>query len=79
MGAQAEWSVAVAAFRVRKYADRSSRLTSAARGDAVSVSVSRSGDTDTNGAICGALLCAHEGREAIPRQWRNAVLSCRSV
>lgn len=41
--------------------------------------VSRGGDTDTNAAICGALLGAHQGREAIPRQWRNAVLSCRPV
>lgn len=47
--------------------------------DAVSVTVSRGGDTDTNAAICGALLGAHQGRAAIPRQWRNAVLSCRAV
>jgi len=47
--------------------------------DAVSVTVSRGGDTDTNAAVCGALLGAHQGREAIPRQWRNAVLSCRPV
>lgn len=47
--------------------------------DAVSVTVSRGGDTDTNAAICGALLGARQGREAIPRQWRNAVLSCRPV
>ena len=47
--------------------------------DALSVTVSRGGDTDTNAAICGALLGACQGREAIPRQWRNAVLSCRPV
>lgn len=47
--------------------------------NAVSVTVSRGGDTDTNAAICGALLGARQGREAIPRQWRNAVLSCRPV
>lgn len=47
--------------------------------DAVSKTVSRGGDTDTNAAICGALLGALQGREAIPRQWRNAVLSCRPV
>lgn len=27
------------------------------------------GDTDTNGAICGALLGAVYGQEAVPRQW----------
>jgi hypothetical protein len=46
---------------------------------AVCVTVSRGGDTDTNAAICGALLGACQGREAIPRHWRNAVLSCRPV
>lgn len=35
------------------------------------------GDTDTNGAIAGALLDAVYGREAVPRQWRQMVLSCR--
>jgi hypothetical protein len=35
------------------------------------------GDTDTNAAIAGALLGAARGREAIPRPWRDAVLSCR--
>lgn len=37
------------------------------------------GDTDTNGAIAGALLGAAYGREAIPRGWRSQVLSCRAV
>ena len=41
--------------------------------------VSRGGDTDTNGAIAGALLGAIHGRDAVPLQWRNAVLSCRPV
>jgi len=35
------------------------------------------GDTDTNAAIAGALLGAVHGREAIPHQWRQMVLSCR--
>jgi ADP-ribosylglycohydrolase len=35
------------------------------------------GDTDTNAAIAGALLGAVHGREAIPAQWRSAVLTCR--
>lgn len=29
----------------------------------------RGGDTDTNAAICGALLGAVYGRDAIPAQW----------
>ncbi|MFD0982649.1 inositol monophosphatase family protein [Tropicimonas aquimaris] len=47
--------------------------------DALPATVARGGDTDTNAAICGALLGALQGRDAIPRQWRNAVLSCRPV
>ena len=37
------------------------------------------GDTDTNAAICGALLGAVHGREAIPARWRHAVLTCRPM
>lgn len=39
--------------------------------------VNRGGDTDTNGAVCGALLGAVYGLEAIPVRWRDAVLNCR--
>lgn len=39
--------------------------------------VMQGGDTDTNAAICGALMGAVHGLEAIPLQWRNAVLNCR--
>ena len=39
--------------------------------------VMRGGDTDTNAAIAGALLGAVHGREAIPSQWEDKVLSCR--
>ena len=39
--------------------------------------VMRGGDTDTTAAICGALMGAVHGREAIPAQWANAVLNCR--
>ena len=39
--------------------------------------VMRGGDTDTNAAICGALLGAVYGLEAIPVQWRECVLHCR--
>jgi hypothetical protein len=35
------------------------------------------GDTDTNGAIAGALLGAVYGRRAFPGRWLRAVLSCR--
>lgn len=41
--------------------------------------VRRGGDTDTNAAIVGALLGAIHGREAIPFQWRDRVLTCRPV
>ena len=39
--------------------------------------VMRGGDTDTNAAIAGALLGAVHGRDAIPNQWIEKVLSCR--
>jgi ADP-ribosyl-[dinitrogen reductase] hydrolase len=41
--------------------------------------VRRGGDTDTNGAITGALLGAVHGRQAVPRDWAEAVLSCRPM
>lgn len=37
--------------------------------------VNRGGDSDTNGAICGALLGAFHGEEAIPSAWRSATLN----
>jgi hypothetical protein len=37
------------------------------------------GDTDTNGAIAGALLGAVHGRDAIPPQWLRSILSCRPL
>ena len=39
--------------------------------------VMRGGDTDTNAAICGALLGAMYGLEAVPTQWKEKVISCR--
>jgi ADP-ribosylglycohydrolase len=39
--------------------------------------VMRGGDTDTNAAIAGALLGAIHGRDAVPGQWQEAILSCR--
>lgn len=44
----------------------------------VVATVARGGDTDTNAAIAGALLGAVHGREAVPLQWRQQVLSCRA-
>ena len=41
--------------------------------------VGRGGDTDTNAAICGALLGAVCGREAIPNQWLECLLNCRPL
>ena len=39
--------------------------------------VMRGGDTDTNAAICGALLGAVHGIDALPARWVDAVLACR--
>ena len=44
--------------------------------EAVVDTVMRGGDTDTNAAICGALLGAVEGRQAIPTQWSECLLNC---
>lgn len=41
--------------------------------------VMQGGDTDTNGAIVGALLGAVYGYAAIPWQWRDRILSCRPL
>ena len=47
--------------------------------EAMGATVGQGGDTDTNAAICGALLGATQGRDSVPLQWRNAVLTCRPV
>ncbi|MCE5972433.1 ADP-ribosylglycohydrolase family protein [Sinirhodobacter sp. WL0062] len=47
--------------------------------EALMTTVARGGDTDTNAAICGALLGAVQGRDAVPLQWRNALLTCRPM
>lgn len=39
--------------------------------------VMQGGDTDTNAAICGALLGAVHGRDAVPEQWVECILRCR--
>ncbi|TFH46219.1 MAG: ADP-ribosylglycohydrolase family protein [Lysobacterales bacterium] len=45
--------------------------------EAVVETVMRGGDTDTNAAICGALLGAVYGRDAIPGQWVECLSNCR--
>jgi ADP-ribosyl-[dinitrogen reductase] hydrolase len=45
--------------------------------EAVVDTVMRGGDTDTNAAICGALLGAVHGRDAVPDQWVESLLNCR--
>jgi hypothetical protein len=45
--------------------------------EAVVDTVMRGGDTDTNAAICGALLGAVSGRDAVPGQWVDSLLKCR--
>jgi len=45
--------------------------------DALINTVARGGDTDTNAAICGSLLGAPYGLDAIPKRWVDTVLSCR--
>ncbi|KUJ85178.1 hypothetical protein AVO45_18085 [Ruegeria marisrubri] len=47
--------------------------------DGIVETVARGGDTDTNGAVCGALLGAVEGRKGVPLEWKRAVMSCRAM
>jgi ADP-ribosylglycohydrolase len=47
--------------------------------DALIQTVGAGGDTDTNGAICGALLGAAQGRAAIPDRWNLAIQACRPM
>jgi ADP-ribosylglycohydrolase len=47
--------------------------------DALVETVGCGGDTDTNAAICGALLGAAQGRDAIPLRWRKALATCRTL
>ncbi|MEJ7727785.1 MAG: ADP-ribosylglycohydrolase family protein [Polyangiaceae bacterium] len=54
-------------------------LTAATFEQGVVDTVMAGGDTDTNGAIAGALLGALHGREAVPPAWRRAVLACRPI
>ena len=52
--------------------------TGAPFGDALPELTLRGGDVDTNCAIAGALLGAAQGLDAIPTQWRETVLRCRT-
>lgn len=45
--------------------------------EAVVSTVGNGGDTDTNAAICGALLGAAQGQSAIPRRWIDKIEDCR--
>ena len=45
--------------------------------DGIIDTIMRGGDTDTNAAICGALLGSVHGREAIPKRWVDVLLGCR--
>jgi ADP-ribosyl-[dinitrogen reductase] hydrolase len=47
--------------------------------EALIETVGKGGDTDTNAAICGALLGAAQGSAAIPVRWTMAVLACRPL
>jgi ADP-ribosylglycohydrolase/fructose-1,6-bisphosphatase/inositol monophosphatase family enzyme len=47
--------------------------------EGVIATVMSGGDTDTNGAIAGALLGAVHGRDAVPERWSSLVLTCRPL
>jgi ADP-ribosylglycohydrolase len=47
--------------------------------DSLIATVGAGGDTDTNAAICGALLGAAHGKKAIPLRWILPVLACRAT
>lgn len=45
--------------------------------EAIVDTVMQGGDTDTNAAICGALLGAFYGIDALPERWSQTILHCR--
>jgi ADP-ribosylglycohydrolase len=45
--------------------------------DSLVATIAEGGDTDTNAAICGALLGAVYGRHSMPDSWVSALQSCR--
>ncbi len=46
--------------------------------EALSDIIAAGGDTDTNGAVAGALLGARFGLQAIPQRWRNRIAEVRA-
>lgn len=46
--------------------------------EALTAVVNAGGDTDTNGAVAGAVLGARFGFDAIPRRWRDQVTRLRA-
>jgi ADP-ribosyl-[dinitrogen reductase] hydrolase len=54
-------------------------LRSSSFEDALIATVAAGGDTDTNAAVCGALLGAAHGKAAIPPRWILPVLACRAA
>jgi ADP-ribosyl-[dinitrogen reductase] hydrolase len=52
-------------------------LHAASAEEAIVDTIMRGGDTDTNAAICGALVGAVHGIECLPDRWVKTVLSCR--
>jgi len=67
-------SVMIAFANAFRHLARDTRLE-----DALIETVRQGGDTDTNAAICGALLGAVQGRAAIPPRWSTAILACRTL
>ena len=45
--------------------------------EAVVDTIAHAGDTDTNAAICGALLGAVHGADSLPPFWRETIRACR--
>ena len=54
-------------------------LHAAGPAEAIADTVARGGDTDTNGAIAGALAGAVDGLRRFPAQWIDRVLSVRPL
>ena len=64
-------------FLLKSEAATSDDGATRALSDGVSAAIGLGVDTDTNAAICGALLGATHGLSALPPSWVSAVLSAR--
>jgi ADP-ribosyl-[dinitrogen reductase] hydrolase len=51
-------------------------LTAVDFADGVRMAVNHSGDSDSTGAICGAILETQLGRDAIPERWLRDLEHC---